>query len=99
MQTETLIALSDFCLSHNIELSFVRSLQQTGLIRISDISESGYIEAGQLCRLEKFIRFYYEMDINLEGIETINHLLERITNQQEEIILLRNRLRLYELNA
>ncbi len=99
MQTETLIALSDFCLSHNIELSFVRSLHQTGLIRIFDIMEADYIEAEQLCRLEKFISFYYELDINLEGIETISHLLERINIQQQEINLLRNRLRLYEPNA
>lgn len=99
MQTEYLIALSDFCVSHNIELSFVWSLHQTGLIRISNIRESAYIEADQLCRLEKFIRFYYDLDINLEGIETISHLLERLTNQQDEINSLRNRLRLYEPNT
>ncbi|MBK6967221.1 MAG: chaperone modulator CbpM [Bacteroidales bacterium] len=99
MQTEYLIALSDFCISHNIELSFVRSLHQTGLIRISDNRESGYIEADQLCRLEKFIRFYYDLDINLEGIETISHLLERINSQQDEINSLRNRLSFYESNA
>lgn len=98
MQTEYLIALNDFCASHNIELSFVKSLHQTGLIRISNVRESGYIEAAQLCRLEKFIRFYYELDINLEGIETISHLLERITNQQDEIDALKNRLRFYEPN-
>lgn len=99
METKYLIALNDFCASHNIELSFVRSLHQTGLIRISNESESGYIEAGQLCRLEKFIRFYYELDINLEGIETISHLLERITNQQGEIEALKNQLRFYEQNV
>jgi len=99
MQTEYLIALSEFCASHKIGLSFVHSLHQSGLIRISNIQESGYIDADQLCQLEKFIRFYTELGINLEGIETINHLLERINNQQEEINMLRNRLRLYEPNA
>ncbi len=45
----------------------------------------------------RIIRLYYELDINLEGIEAIIHLLQRIdTHQQEEIIALRNRLRLYE---
>ena len=96
MQKENLIALDEFCASHNIEISFISSLQQTGLIEISTIEQTGFIDAGQLQQLEKFLRFYYDLDINLEGIETITHLLQRINSMQEEIISLRNRLRLYE---
>jgi hypothetical protein len=96
MQTEYLIAVDKFCASHNIEISFISSLEQNGLIEITNIKETGYIDAGQLQQLEKYIRFYYEMDINLEGIETITHLLRRIDQMQDEIIMLRNRLRLYE---
>lgn len=99
MQTEHLIAVDEFCAHHNIEHSFVRSLHHTGLISITTIGESGFIEAEQLPRLEMYIRFYYELDINLEGIETINWMLEKIRMQQEELNALRNRLRLYELNG
>ena len=96
MQNVNLISLNDFCSSHNIEISFISSLQQTGLVEISIIEETGYIDARQLQQLEKFIRFHYDLDINLEGIETITHLLQRINAMHEEIISLRNRLRLYE---
>ena len=96
MQKENLIALDEFCANHNIEISFISSLQQTGLIEISTIEQTGFIDAGQLQQLEKFLRFYYDLDINLEGIETITQLLQRINSMQEEIISLRNRLRLYE---
>ncbi len=96
MQTKYLIAVDDFCVKHNIEISFVSSLQQTGMIEITIIEEKWFISAEQLKQLEKFIRFYYELDINLEGIETIFHLLNRVENMQEEIIELKNRLRLYE---
>jgi len=98
MQTEYLIAVDEFCTIHNIDTSFISSLKQTGLIEVATIKEAGFIDAGQLQQLEKFIRFYYEMDINLEGIETITHLLQRISNLQDEITLLRNTLRLYEVN-
>jgi hypothetical protein len=98
MQTEYLVAVDEFCASHNIEISFIRSLQQNGLIEITTIEQTGFIDAGQLPQVEKFIRFYYELDINIEGIETISHMLDRIRSMQEEIIALRNRLRLYELN-
>jgi hypothetical protein len=98
MQTENLIAINEFCINHNIEISFISSLQQTGLIEITTIKETGFIDASQLQQLEKIVRFYYELDINLEGIETITHLLQRISYMQEEIRMLKNRLRLYETN-
>lgn len=96
MKTEYLIAVDEFCACHDIEISFVSELQQYGLIEITTIEETRFINAEQLPHLEKYIRFYYELDINLEGIETIVHLLHRVNNMQQEIIELRNRLRLYE---
>jgi hypothetical protein len=98
MRTEYLLAVDEFCAIHNVEASFISSLKQTGLIEVTTIKDAGFIDAEQLQQLEKFIRFYYELDINLEGIETITHLLQRISNLQEEVIRLRNALRLYEVN-
>jgi hypothetical protein len=96
MQTEYLIEVDKFCASHNIEISFISSLEQNGLIEIITIQETGFIDSGQVQQLEKYIHFYYELDINLEGIETITHLLRRIDMMHDEIIMLKNRLRLYE---
>jgi hypothetical protein len=96
MKTKYLIAIDDFCANHNIDVSFISSLEKTGLIEITTIEESGFIEAGQLLQLEKYVRFYYEMDINLEGIETVTYLLQKINTLQHELGTLRNRLRLYE---
>lgn len=98
MQTENLIAIDVFCSNHNIEISFISSLKETGLIEITTIEEAWYIDTEQLQQLEKFIHFYYDLDINLEGIESITHLLQRINAMQDEIVALRNKLRLYELN-
>lgn len=92
------IALDEFCSLHNIEISFISSLQQTGLIEIDTINQAEFIEASQLQQVEKFMRLYYDLDINLEGIETISHLLYRINSMQNEITVLKNRLRLYELS-
>jgi hypothetical protein len=97
MQKDKLIAINEFCINHKIEISFISSLQQTGLIEITTIKEIQFIDVDQLRQLEKIVRFYYDLDINLEGIETITHLLNRIKTMQDEIITLRNRLRLYEI--
>jgi hypothetical protein len=93
---DDLIAVNEFCVHHNIEISFINLLQQNGLIKISIIESKYFVEKEQLPQLEKFVHFYYDLDINLEGIETITHLLQRIENLQNEIIKLKNRLRLYD---
>lgn len=96
MRTRKYIAINEFCVNHNIEISFVSSLQQTGLIETTTIEETEFIDTEQLRQLERIICLHYELDINLEGIETITHLLQRMNAMQNEMISLRNRLRLYE---
>ncbi len=96
MQTGHLIAVNEFCINNDIEISFIHSLQENGLIEIAFVEETAFFDAEQLLQVEKCIHFHYDLDINLEGIETITHLLQRMNAMQEEIILLRNRLSLYE---
>ncbi|MFO7658603.1 MAG: chaperone modulator CbpM [Bacteroidales bacterium] len=93
------IAVNEFCVHHNIEISFINLLQQNGLIEISTIESKYFVEKEQLPQLEKFVHFYYDLDINLEGIETITYLLQRIESLQNEITRLKNRLRFYEAHG
>ena len=95
MQTEEMIVVNEFCIHHNIDISFINSLQQSGLIEITQTEEKLYVHESQLPHLEKMVRLYYEMDINLEGIETITYLLSRMNQMQQEIAQLKNRLDMY----
>ena len=99
MQTDYLISVDEFCNNHHIEISFISELQHNGLIEVTTINETGFIYLEQLQQLEKIVHLRYELDINMEGIETINYLLQRISSLQEDIIALRNRLRLYETES
>jgi len=96
MKANYLIKVDEFCVSHGIEMSFISSLEESGMVHITKLKETGFITSDQLQQLEKFIRFYNDLDINLEGIETVHHLLQKISLMQDEIISLKNRLRLYE---
>ena len=87
-----LISVNEFCVSHNLELSFINSLHESGLIEISTLEEKLFIPTGELPTLEKFVRLRFDLEINLEGIECINHLLKRIESLQEENRILKNRL-------
>ena len=91
MEKDELIPAKDFCIYHNIEYSFISSLEDSGLISITSVEHATYIPADEIQKLEKFIRLHYDLDINLEGIETINHLLEKIEEMQREILQLKNK--------
>ena len=96
METGHLISAEEFCTKHQIEISFISSLQESGLVEVTIIKESSYIDVNQLQKLEKILRLYYDLDINIEGIEAITHLLNRVNDMQQEITALKNRLRLFE---
>jgi len=96
MHTEEMIPVNEFCIHHNIESSFIYSLQESGLIEILAIEEDIFLPVNQLSQLEKLVRLYYEMDINLEGIETISYLLQRMNEMQQQIVQLSNKLNMYE---
>ncbi len=96
MESENMIPVSEFCIYHNIELSFIYSLNESGLIDITCIEENIFVPRSQLKHLEQLLRLKQEMDINIEGIETITYLLQRIKALQLHIEQLNNRLSFYE---
>jgi chaperone modulatory protein CbpM len=96
MDTENMIPASEFCVYHNIELSFIYSLNESGLIDITLIKEEMFVPQSQLKQLEQLMRLKQEMDINIEGIETITYLLQRIRDLQQHILQLNNKLAFYE---
>jgi len=96
MPKQHFIAADTFCLNHQIDYHFIQLLRQGGLIETREESETIYIPEEQLPALERMVRLHFEMDINLEGIETINYLLQRMEAMQQEIVRLKNRIGFYE---
>jgi hypothetical protein len=96
MQDENMVPATTFCVHHNIELSFIHSLKEHGMIETVVVAEELFLPLSQLERLEKIVRLHFELDINLEGIETITHLLDRMEEMQNNIQRLTNRLKAYE---
>lgn len=95
MQTDFII-VKEYCQKTNMDPSFFVLLEEGGLINVFIEEGEKYFPATQLADLEKYSRMYYELSINIEGIDAIHHLLERMEGLQEELEILKNRLRLYE---
>ena len=95
MQTG-LVIVREYCQKCHIDPSFIILLEEGGLIDINITDGERYLFSSQLRDLEQYTRMYYDLSINIEGIEAIHHMLDRMRNLQAEIQSLRNRLHLYE---
>lgn len=96
METTDMIVLDEFCTSHEVEVSFVRSLEEHGLIETIIVNKTLCIQGNELPKLEQILRLHQELNINPEGIDAIHILLKRIEDMQNEIIELRNKLDFYK---
>ena len=99
METKNLVPANLCCKHYKIELSFIHSLHQYDLIKTVTVNTDEFIEEDELQTLEKFIRMHYDLDINMQGIEAITFLQERMQNLKNEITYLKSKLNVYELKT
>ncbi|MGZ5191737.1 MAG: chaperone modulator CbpM [Flavisolibacter sp.] len=95
METNNLVLVEHFCSNSDVELSFINSLNDYGLIDVIILENKSYISNEQLKDVERAIRFYYELNINIEGIDVIFNLLKQINDLQQELTITKNQLNLF----
>ena len=71
-------------------------LENEGLIQISIVDNERYIHISQLRHLDQYVRWYYDLSINVAGIDVIQNLLDKIDTMQDEILRLKEQLRLID---
>ena len=96
MSNEHFIPIQTLCTQYQIERSFFTGLNEYGLIEIITVETSNYIHVDHIHNLEKMIRLHQDLHLNVEGIDAVFNLLERISNLQSELHSVRSRLGLYE---
>lgn len=91
METD-LIIITEYCEKSHTDPDFLISLEEGGLIEIRNIDGQQYLLASQLGELERYSHLYYDLAINIEGIDAIRHMLNRMMQLQREINQLRRQL-------
>ncbi|MFK8274082.1 chaperone modulator CbpM [Capnocytophaga cynodegmi] len=76
---------------YNIEVTFFDELEACGLIQTEVIDEVIYLNYEQLPNFERFTNWYYDLEVNMPGLEIINRLLNQIQSLQQENRKLLNR--------
>lgn len=91
-----LIIIREYCIQSRIEPDFIVRLIEEGLIEVTVVDDEDYIHSSQLKDLEQYARWYYDLSINVEGIDVIRNLLNRMSEMRGEISLLRKQLQLLD---
>ncbi|RYD85903.1 MAG: MerR family transcriptional regulator [Sphingobacteriales bacterium] len=96
MKTEQVISVDDFCVYHNVEYTFVDYLAEAGLVKVTRVNKIKCIPLDEIQKLERMVRLHTQLEINEAGVATVNNLLQKMQDMQQEMSALRNRLSLYE---
>ena len=96
MEQEQYIKISEFCRGHALEESFLFRLEEYALIRIVEFRQQAFFPKEELPRVERMIRLHRDFQIGPEGLQAVDHLLERMQRMQQEMIEMRRRLERFE---
>jgi len=96
MDTEKYIPVLHLCDLYQIEISFFKELNEEGLIELVSRQNSMYVHEEKLYKVERIIRIHRELNVNIEGIDVVLNLLEKVDTLQNEVYSMQSRLRLYE---
>ena len=81
---------------YQVEETFLNQLVSSGLIEIVIEEDDRYIEYDYLQEIEQFVRWHYELEINMEGIEALYHMLQQVQQLQDDVERLRGELSFYK---
>ena len=96
MKTINFIPLVQLCSHYEVKTSFFNALNEAGLIEITTVEKVSCLHQDKINDVEKMIRIHHELNVNIEGIDVVFNLLNKMDDLQSEINAVRNRLRLYE---
>ena len=90
------VALVELCECYQVEYHFFEDLQKVGLVEIINIDQDHYLPIELIDRVEKIVRLHQDLRVNIEGIDVVMNLLQKMDALQEELNEMRNRLGIYE---
>jgi hypothetical protein len=90
------IPVIQLCNHYKVEITLFNEMQNIGLIEITTYKEQLCIPEERLGDLEKMIRIHRDLQVNLEGIDVVFNLLQKVDELKNELNIYKNKLRLKE---
>ncbi len=96
MKKETYILIQQYCETTSVEPEFIDRLLDYGLIKHIERGNQPAIHETELPIIERMARLHYDLDINLEGLQVIAHMREKMLQMQDELKNLERKLKRFE---
>jgi pyridoxine 5'-phosphate synthase PdxJ len=96
MKNKKLISIQQFCSLYETPTSFLDDLHKYEIIKFKVIDNTKHIKLKDISTVEKLIRLHYDLNINMEGLDAIIHLTNKINDLQKEINNLKRQIDFYE---
>lgn len=96
MKKDNLIPVQDFCVHHHIEIQFIDSLAETGVIEVLHIEQNQYFDTENLDKVEMMVRLHQELSIHAEDMDIVERLVLKVATLQDELRAVKQRLNFYE---
>ena len=74
---------------YNIEITFFDALQESGLLKTETENDILYVSYDELHVFERLSNLYYDLEVNLPGLEIINYLHAKMEILKDENAKLR----------
>ncbi len=96
MNLKQYIPLDTVCTHYQIELAFVQRLGEMELIEFQTVDQLVCIHEDHLTDLERLLRLQRELNLELDSMDVVLHLVKKVEHLQAELARLEARLRIYE---
>lgn len=96
MEGQKFVSVVHLCDIYHTEISFFKELNEYGLIEIVTKKNDLYLHQDALFEVERIIRLQRELHVNMEGVDVVLNLLQKVEHLQDELHRTKSRLRLYE---
>jgi hypothetical protein len=92
MKITEYVPITLLCENFNLETSFFLELNEFELIEVTSIEQEWYVHKDLIHKTEKIIRIHKDLNVNIEGIDIVFNLLQKVDELQDELNRLQNRL-------
>lgn len=96
MNTAHFVPVHTLCTHYRLELTFFTGLNESGLVELIVVEEVPCIHEDHMADVEKMIRLHRDLQLNMEAIDVVWNLLQKIDALQEELDATKSRLGIYE---
>ncbi len=73
---------------YNVEITFFDALQESGLLKTQTENDMMYVSYDELHVFERLSNLYYDLEVNLPGLEIIHYLqakMEVLKNENSKL--------------